>query len=173
MGQNRKRRKNATESGQDRSKTKDIIHADRRMRQKRNGEEKTNQYRQAEKMEQIIGIGMDAIEINRVVNAYQKDGFQKKYYTEEEQALISVKKSRAATNFAGKEAVAKALGTGFYGIAPNEIAILRKENGAPYVTLSGGARKAADTLGVRRVLISLSDTKEMAFAYAVCLGTAI
>lgn len=74
------------------------------------------------------------------------------------------------TNFAGKEAVAKALGTGFSGILPVEIEILRSKSGAPYVELSGNAKKTADNLGVDKIHISLSDSKTMAIACAVAIG---
>ena len=80
-------------------------------------------------MEKIIGIGVDQIEIQRILNSCEQESFRKKIFSAEEQQLIAKRKGTAATNFAGKEAVAKAFGSGFAGIAPNEISILRKENG--------------------------------------------
>jgi len=121
-------------------------------------------------MEQIIGIGIDQIERERVLKAVQKETFLCRHYSEKEQQLVKKKIGSAVTNFAGKEAVAKALGTGFSGILPVEIEILRKESGAPYVELSGNAKKAADNLGVNKIHISLSDSKTMAIACAVAIG---
>lgn len=120
-------------------------------------------------MSQIIGIGMDLVEIHRVIKAYEKESFQQKYFSQEERLLIEKKKARAATAFAGKEAVAKAMGTGFHGIALREIEILRKPSGAPFVRLSGKAEAAAVELEIDRILISLSDTSEMAAAYATAV----
>lgn len=120
-------------------------------------------------MEQIIGIGVDQIEKERVLKAVEKKSFLCRHYSEKERQIIEKRKTSAATNFAGKEAVAKALGTGFSGILPVEIEILRKGNGAPYVALSGNAKKTADSLGVGKIHISLSDCKTMAVAYAVAV----
>ena len=69
-----------------------------------------------------------------------------------------------------KEAVVKAFGTGFRKITPNEIEILRDESGAPYVLLYGRAKDKADQIGVKKILISLADTKTQAIAFVVLLG---
>ncbi len=121
-------------------------------------------------MERIIGIGIDQIERERVLMAVQKETFLCQHYSEKERQLVKKRPGSAVTNFAGKEAVAKALGTGFSGILPVEIEILRKEGGAPYVELSGNAKKIADDLGVEKIHISLSDSKSTAIAYVVVIG---
>ena len=64
-------------------------------------------------MSKIIGVGTDIVEVGRVLKSCEKHSFLNKYYTEAERELIKRRKSCAATNFAGKEAVAKAFGTGF------------------------------------------------------------
>lgn len=124
-------------------------------------------------MEKIIGIGMDLIERERVKKSCQSDSFLRKYFSERECREIETHPDRAATDFAGKEAVAKALGTGFSGIAPAEIEILRKESGAPEVFLLGRAQEQAKRLGVTAIHISLTDSKELAGAYAICVGEEI
>lgn len=121
-------------------------------------------------MEHIIGIGIDQVEIRRVIDACKRERFVKKTYSEKEQMLLSNRKSAAATNFAGKEAVAKAFGCGFKGISPNEISILRRENGAPYVELAGRAEKLAKQLGITHLHISLSDSKILANAFVIAVG---
>ena len=87
----------------------------------------------------ITGIGTDLVEIARVQKAIGRSAFLEKVYTEQERELIAVRAVRAATNFAAKEAVAKALGCGFAGIAPAEIEVLRHASGMPYVVLHGRA----------------------------------
>ena len=116
----------------------------------------------------ITGIGTDLVEIARVQKAIGRSAFLEKVYTEKERELIAVRDVRAATNFAAKEAVAKALGCGFAGIAPAEIEVLRKTSGMPYVVLHGRAKEKAEALGITRIQISLTDTKEFAQAYVVC-----
>ena len=120
--------------------------------------------------ERIIGIGIDQVLCERVIKACEKNSFLRKYYTENEQKLIAQRKGRAATNFAGKEAVVKAFGTGFVEITPGEIEILRDEKGAPYVILSGEAEKRAVHMGITKIHISLTDTKEYAAAFVVAVG---
>lgn len=120
-------------------------------------------------MTDIVGIGVDIVEIDRVLKAYEKETFRKKYFTEEERRLIEIRKVRCATAFAGKEAVVKALGTGFTGIVPREIAVLRNEAGAPVVEIFGAAREQAESMGISEIKISLSDSEEQAIAYAMAL----
>lgn len=115
----------------------------------------------------ILGVGCDIVEVSRVVNACEKETFLRKYYTDKERELIGDLKSRAATNFAGKEAVAKAFGTGFAGIRPIDIEILRDDKGAPYVVLWETAQKKAKELGAEKIHISLSDEKMYAMAYVI------
>ncbi len=121
-------------------------------------------------METIVGIGIDQIEIERVLTACQKKKFVERYFSAEEQKLFVKRQKRAAVNFAGKEAVVKCLGTGFGKIHPIEIEILRNELGAPYVTLHGNAKKRAEELRISQIHISLTDTRTMASAYAVAVG---
>lgn len=121
-------------------------------------------------MGRIVGIGTDLVEISRVSKAYARQSFQQKYFSEQERELIQKKPSRAATAFAGKEAVVKAMGTGFQGIMPSDIAILREPSGAPCVCLSGKAAVLAEKMGVVRVHISLTDTEELAMAYVILEG---
>lgn len=121
-------------------------------------------------VEKIIGIGIDLIERERVVKSCQSESFLQKCFSEREREEIAAHPKRAATDFAGKEAVAKALGTGFTGICLAEIEILRKESGAPQVFLQGRAKEQAQRLGVTAVHISLTDSKELAGAYVICVG---
>ena len=120
----------------------------------------------------ITGIGTDLVEIARVQKAIGRSSFLEKVYTEKERELIAVRKVRAATHFAAKEAVTKALGCGFAGVAPREIEILRQSSGMPYVVLHGKAKEKADDLGIVKIQLSLTDTKEYAQAYVICEGEA-
>ncbi|MBP3618681.1 MAG: NAD(P)H-hydrate dehydratase [Lachnospiraceae bacterium] len=120
----------------------------------------------------ITGIGTDLVEIARVQKAIGRSSFLEKVYTEKERELIGARANRAATNFAAKEAVAKALGCGFTGIAPVEIEVLRQPSGMPYVVLHGRAKAKAEALGITKIQVSLTDTAEYAQAYVICEGEA-
>lgn len=121
-------------------------------------------------MSKIVGVGTDIIEIERVLRCCEKESFLKKYYTKAERELIEKKKSRAAGNFAGKEAVVKAFGTGFLNCMPGEIEILRDEYGKPYVNLFDNAKRIAKEKGINKLYISLSDTEKLSTAYVVAEG---
>ena len=65
----------------------------------------------------------------------------------------------------------KAMGTGFTGISPIEINILRDPSGRPTVTLFGRAKEKALDLGIDQILLSIADTEEMAIAYATAISS--
>ena len=115
----------------------------------------------------IFGIGTDLIEVERVENSYKKEAFRNKIYTEKEQAFIKGRAQKAAGNFAVKEAVVKAFGTGFRKITPIEIEVLREELGKPYIVLYGEAKKMQQQEQITKIHVSISNTKEYAVAYVV------
>lgn len=115
----------------------------------------------------IYGIGTDLIEVERVKKAYAKESFRKRVYTEQEQQLIADNAQRAAGNFAIKESVAKAFGTGFGKISAIEIEVLRDSFGKPFVVLHGQAREQAEKEQILHIHVSISNTKEYAVGYAV------
>lgn len=75
--------------------------------------------------------------------------------------------SRLAGTFAVKEAVSKALGTGFRSFGPREIEVLRDDLGKPFVRLHGGAKKLAEELAIQQIHVSITNTAEYAAAFAV------
>lgn len=115
----------------------------------------------------IAGVGIDLIEIERVYKACEREAFLNRIYTEEERAMIAKRPVISADNFAVKEAVAKALGTGFAGCRPCDIEVLRRESGAPYVVLHGDAKQLADARQIAAWHISISNTKTQSAAIAV------
>lgn len=119
-------------------------------------------------------VGLDAIEIERVADAIARHGerFLARVYTPEERSVAAA--AGDATNqfyagrFAAKEAVLKALGTGYAkGLAFHEVEVLRNANGAPRLVLHGAARARAADLGITKVLVSITHTRSDAHAVAV------
>ena len=122
-------------------------------------------------MPEVIGIGTDLCAVSLMEKAIAKEHFYTRVFLEGERAYLDGKgKTRAqsaAAMFAAKEAVAKALGTGFArGVMPWTIEITH-EGGAPGVHLHGAAQERLTTLGGGRVLLSLSHEGDMAMAFAV------
>ncbi|MCR5153484.1 MAG: holo-ACP synthase [Lachnospiraceae bacterium] len=118
----------------------------------------------------IIGVGTDIIETERIKKALEREGFLKNTYTDAEAELIKKRPASAAGNFAAKEAVAKALGSGFSGFGPKEVEILRDKAGKPFVNLYGGAKKKAEEINVNRIHVSISDVSGCAVGMAVAEG---
>lgn len=122
-------------------------------------------------MAAVKGIGTDLVEIERVAAVIERHGvrFANRIMTPAEMARCDVADSRAlAKAFAAKEAVAKALGTGFQqGVGWQDIEVSRDELGAPVVTLSGAAAARMIDLGGSRMLLSLSDERSQVLAFAV------
>ena len=115
----------------------------------------------------IYGIGTDLIEVERVKKAYERESFRNKIYTEQEQQMIAKNAQRAAGNFAVKEAVVKAFGTGFGKISAIDIEVLRELSGKPYVVLHRAARELQENLGILHIHVSITNTKEYAVGYVI------
>jgi len=118
----------------------------------------------------IVGIGIDIIEVERIKSACRKTRFLERIFTERERDYFESRRNNPCTiagNFAAKEAIAKALGTGFGGMGWKDIEVLREPDGRPYVLLHGKARERLSSLGGRRVWISISHIKNLAVAQAV------
>lgn len=122
-------------------------------------------------VELIIGIGTDIIEINRIREAIAKNTkFIDKLFSKNEQQYLISRNMRAefvAGRFAAKEAVAKALGTGFSGFEFKDIEIDRTAAGKPIVVLKGKAKQIAQKHGDYKVHLSISHGTDNAIAYAI------
>ncbi len=115
----------------------------------------------------ILGLGSDLIEIARVEKAARQKRFLTRTFTEEERRQSGENMAFLAGCFAVKEAVVKCFGTGFRGIEPAEIEVLRDKLGKPYVRLFGSAAAQCAALGGTTPLVSISNTKTHAMAVAV------
>jgi holo-[acyl-carrier protein] synthase len=126
----------------------------------------------------VIGHGIDLVEIARIVDMLEKHGerFLERCFTVEEYDYCEEggrrRGERLAARFAAKEAVLKALGTGWRnGIAWTDIEVVREPSGQPTVRLSGEAGRVAQQQGVTRWVLSLSHTDTHAVASAIALAS--
>lgn len=119
----------------------------------------------------IIGIGTDIIEIHRIEKALEnREAFLKKLFTKNEIENFERRKFRPefiAGKFAAKEAVAKALGTGFREFQFKDIIVENNTLGKPIVSLKGKAELIASRNGDYRIHLSISHSCTHAIAYAV------
>ena len=118
----------------------------------------------------LTGVGCDLIEIERVKKACEKEAFLLRVYTENERRQADGRPSALAGTFAVKEAVAKALGTGFRSFMPKDVEVLRDDLGKPYVVLHGNAKLTAEEKKIKKIEVSISNTKDHAMAFAVGEG---
>ncbi len=122
----------------------------------------------------IIGIGTDMIHIARIQQSVMRfeQRFITRVFTVREYELARQRGTyrRLAMFFAAKEAVAKALGTGFVGFAMKDIEVVYLQSGKPEIVLHGAARKKADDLAVGRIHLSLTDDDGRALAFVVAEG---
>ena len=119
----------------------------------------------------VAGVGIDLVDIDRFVRA--KPRVRERLFTRAE-AAYCVRQVRPALHFAArfaaKEAVLKALGTGWSGgIAWTEVEIVREEHGKATVKLAGAAAKVAKRLKIRSWHVSMTHTSSTAAAVAVAV----
>lgn len=119
----------------------------------------------------IIGIGTDIVEIRRIEQAIERNSkFITKLFTKNEIEYFRRRNMRAefvSGRFAAKEAISKALGTGFRGFDIKDIEIDNDILGKPIVALRGKAGKLEKKLGNYNIHLSISHGKEYAIAYAI------
>lgn len=124
----------------------------------------------------VLGIGTDITECLRIAQLIERHGelFITRVYTEHEIAYCSSRKAATqhyAGRWAAKEAVLKALGTGWRrGISWRDIEVRNLPSGAPSIVLRGGARDVFERLGIERLHISISHSRTNAIAYAIAEG---
>ena len=119
-----------------------------------------------------VSIGCDIVEISRIAHLFNTYGerFTSRILSSSE--LEDMPKNRnpvpfIAKRFAAKEAIVKALGTGFqFGIRFKDITIAHNDIGAPEVVLSGKAKVIYEQKNPKQIAISLSDERSFALAFA-------
>jgi holo-[acyl-carrier protein] synthase len=124
----------------------------------------------------VLGIGVDLVECARIQHSLDRFGqkFLNRVFTEGEiEYSMSMKfpARHLAARFAGKEAVAKAFGTGIgKAMGWRNIDIRKKPSGEPFLVFSGPAQELAKQRGVTSALITLSHTEQHATATVVLEG---
>lgn len=124
-----------------------------------------------------ISHGVDIVPVERIARMLNEHGprFLDRCFTPGEQVICrghARAAERLAARFAAKEAVLKALGTGWSGgIAWTDVEVITLPTGAPSLALHNRAAKIADDRGIRSWLISLSHAGGMAMASAIALDT--
>jgi holo-[acyl-carrier protein] synthase len=121
----------------------------------------------------ICGIGIDLVRVERVraITERWQARFLDRFYTQAERRACMNKAApyaSLAARFAAKEAVFKALGTGWSdGVSWRDIQVLNDRSGRPRATVSGRLKTLMKRAGVTGIHVSLSHDADYAVAEAV------
>jgi|TARA_X000001036_G_C20361422_1_gene676659 holo-[acyl-carrier protein] synthase len=118
----------------------------------------------------IYGIGTDIVDVDRIKKSLKNKNFLKRIFSNEEISKCNKLKSSFncyAKRFAAKEAFSKALGIGISnGINFNEIIVINKKNGKPFIKIKGKTMKIIKNILKKKAKISLSLSDEKKYAVA-------
>jgi holo-[acyl-carrier protein] synthase len=126
-------------------------------------------------MPNIIGLGIDATDIDRIADTIERygDRFLRRIFTDGEIAYCTRRRVPAihfAGRFAAKEAAMKALGTGnSQGVLWRDVEIVRR-GGPPQLRFHGGAGRRFAAIGGRTSLLTITHSEELAFAQVILMG---
>jgi holo-[acyl-carrier protein] synthase len=126
-------------------------------------------------MSTIIGLGLDATEIDRVAATIERygDRFLRRVFTDGEIAYCTRRRVPAihfAGRFAAKEAGMKALGTGHsQNVLWRDVEVIR-HGGPPQLQFHGGAARRFAAMDARSSLLSITHTETLAFAQVLLIG---
>ena len=115
----------------------------------------------------IRGLGCDLCAISRMEKIMADGRFLHRYFTEGERAYIAARARGAQTAagiFAAKEALVKALGTGFGSLAPHDA------SGAPAYLINEKTRSALQARGAQSAFLSVTHDGDYAMATAILEG---
>lgn len=125
----------------------------------------------------IIGVGIDAVDINRIGHWLSYTGMLERFFHPQEIDDIRSRKTQAAQSiaarFAAKEAYGKALGTGLKGITLKNIAVINNPAGKPLLQLFDDALIPFQRLNGKHIHLSLTHEKNIAIACVVLEGESL
>jgi holo-[acyl-carrier protein] synthase len=129
-------------------------------------------------MSDIIGIGTDITECLRIARMIERHGelFIDRVYTPDEIKYCQSRKQATqhyTGRWAAKEAILKALGTGWRkGISWRDIEVRNELGGKPIVAVRGGVKDVVEQLGVGEIHVTISHCRTHATACAVAVKKA-
>ena len=124
---------------------------------------------------EIAGLGTDIVECVRIRKMIEDHGelFLQRVYTDREIRYCQAQR-QATEHFAGrwaaKEAVLKALGTGWRrGISWRDVEVRNDPSGQPRIAVRGEVKELAKRMRLQDILITISHCRQFATAYAVAV----
>ena len=121
----------------------------------------------------ILDIGVDIVEIDRIKEALTKnERFLNKLFTKNEIEYYKSKNFKVETiagNFAAKEAISKAIGTGIRNFKFSDMEILRNDLGKPVVKTYNNLKQICIDFNVLDIKVSISHSNKYAVANAIAI----
>jgi holo-[acyl-carrier protein] synthase len=123
----------------------------------------------------IFGIGIDVLQARRMKSMHQRFGarlVERLLMPEEQQQLAKTQRPERflAMHFAAKEAIVKAMGTGFaHGVWIKDVGTVANEWGKPEVIYSARGEKVRRKLGIGEGHVTLTDEAGLIVAVAVLM----
>ena len=121
----------------------------------------------------IVGVGVDAVEIDRFRRSLERTPSMKtRLFTSEELEYVDHHGDPTpslAARFAAREAVMKAMGVGLGAFEFHDVWVQRAESGRPTLAVTGRAEQIADELGVTEWHLSITHTASTAIAYVIAV----
>ncbi len=119
----------------------------------------------------MIGVGIDLVDVDRMRTALARTpSMAARLFTEGERAYADAARDsseRYAARFAAKEAAMKALGVGLGALDWHDVEVIRAEDGAPTLRVTGRAASLAEAAGVSEWMVSLTHTATSAGAVVI------
>ena len=126
----------------------------------------------------IHGIGTDIVKLERIETMYARHGERVVRHILMDEELGSFRHDKRparflAMRFAAKEAIVKAMGTGFAeGMWLRDTGVVKNSLGRPEVIWSDRGRRRCEELGVGEAHLTLSDDSGLIVAVAVLIRRA-
>ena len=121
----------------------------------------------------IVGIGVDAVEIDRFRRSLERTPSMKtRLFTHEELEYVEPHDDPSASlaaRFAAREAVMKAMGVGLGAFEFHDVWVQRADSGRPTLVVTGRAEQIANELGVTDWHLSITHTDTTAIAYVIAV----
>ena len=121
----------------------------------------------------IVGIGVDAVEIDRFRRSLERTPSMKtRLFTHEELEYVEPHDDPTgslAARFAAREAVMKAMGVGLGSFEFHDVWVQRADSGRPTLAVTGRAEQIANELGVTDWHLSITHTDTTAIAYVIAV----
>ena len=129
---------------------------------------------QIQKNNRIFGVGVDIIKNSRIKKLLKNKAFIKKVFSKNEIKNSTKHKDKTSyfsKRFAAKEALMKAVGTGFrYNVNFKDISVINNKLGKPQIIITNSIKKVLinkSNLKKFRIFLSLSDEKNYSIAFVI------